>query len=466
MRINMTHDRKEFRFFNMPFIVVVLVLISFSCSYFTEPKPEVNKATHAATIKNGTAILINYSAGQVVTGSIDLHFVPDIIREDIDSVIYFIDSICVSKIMITNDNIKYTDPYELSINTRAWPNGRHNIIFHVYKKPSINDSLGTLSLLYDNLYIYKTNLIFDGNSLSINSKVRGIADDINDKVVFIEDFNNDWMWIESFSTLTLQQINDGDLYALGLAALSTSLDRKRLFLLMNDNAIVQIDLSISGQVYPSITGASIPLNDICSFAVGNNDMLYYSTSHGALQVLNSTGNSIGSYNIFNGPARFLSILPDASKMIAVDNMGVKIYLLKGDSVVFSFQSQNTDKVGLFYPDLKNSRIFITRQNTTLEAWDAQSLNSIGAFQISASMPTVTNITAIKATTKFLYAAYTVQNHGTDSSLVVEYDIASRGVTRSWNYTYLVHSLAGSENGRYLFVGASDIQWFIDLGGGQ
>ncbi|HVO73281.1 MAG TPA: hypothetical protein VMT35_04605, partial [Ignavibacteriaceae bacterium] len=74
-----------------------------------------------------------------------------------------------------------------------------------------------------------------------------------------------------------------------------------------------------------------------------------------------------------------------------------------------------------------------------------------------------NISAIRANSNSLYAAYALQESNNDSSIVVEYDIASQKVTRSWGYKYLVHSLAGSENGRYLFVGTSYAQWFIDLG---
>ncbi|MGE5860539.1 MAG: hypothetical protein ACM34J_08280 [Ignavibacteria bacterium] len=451
---------------------IAAILHLLSCNLFTEPEPYENKDAHPPTVKYKTATLLNYSQDQVVTGSIELQFLPDFEPEFVENITVFVDSTEAGPLLpyYTYSNRPQLIKFQISIDTKRWSNGKHNIYFYVYKKATYSDSLGTLGLLYTPLEIYKTTLIFDGNSLPVHYEVLDFVDDIDNSVLFIEKFLRDEMLLESFSTQNCSLLSMKHLYANGTFVKSKSLDGKRLIILIKKpspgSVIVKIDrLPFDDFSYPSINyDATNPKDDVYGFAVGTNDILYYSDIHGNLSISTSSGNYLASYNIFDGPARYLTISPDGSKMLGVDNIGIKNYFLRRDSAIFSLQSSVFDKIGLFYPDWKNSRIFITRQNTILEEWDIQSLNPNGAFQIPDSMQVANNITAIRANSRFLYAAYTLQENENDSSLVVEYEIASQKVSRFWNYKYLVQSLAGSENGRYLFVGTSYAQWFIDLGG--
>ncbi len=460
---------KPFRYI----IILVAIILNLSCNYFTEPEPFVNKDAHPPEIKYKTATLYNYTQDQLVTGTIDLNFVPDFDLELVKSITAFVDTMNVGELVLHHIQLNSNQlAYHIVIDTKKWPNGKHDIYFNVYKKVTENDSLGLLGLRYTPLQIYKTSLIFDRNSLPVYHKVLGFVDDIGNSVLFIEPFNSEWMWLESFSTQDCSLLAEKHLYANGTFIISKSLDEKRLIILINDprqgSVIVKINsLPFSDFSYPSIKyNANIPLDNVYGFAVGANDLLYYSDSKGNLNISTSDGIYLASYNIFNGPARYLTISPDSLEILGVDNFGVKNYLLKGDSVIFSSQSSVSDRIELFHSDWKNSRIFITRQNTILEEWDIPSLNSIESFQLPDSIPVANNITAIRANSRFLYAAYTLQDNVNDSSLVVEYEIASQRVNRFWNFKYLVHTLAGSENGRYLFVGTSNTQWFIDLGANQ
>jgi hypothetical protein len=148
-----------------------------------------------------------------------------------------------------------------------------------------------------------------------------------------------------------------------------------------------------------------------------------------------------------------------------DNKGVKSYLLTEEHATFALQSSITDSVGLFRADWNNSRIFITRQKIIVEEWNTQTLNSIGSFQTSSSLPSVTDITALTANSKYLFIAYTIQHNGGNASIVVEYDISTKQQTRSWSFSSIIQSLLVSENGRYLFACTSTDQWIVDVGDG-
>ncbi len=144
------------------FAVVGLVLISFSCSYFTEPKPEMNISAHPPQTHSKNGVFSNYSADQVVTGTITPLFVPDWSPSGTDSIAVFVDSINIGCLHPWYDQgYSYNNPFQFSINTTTWPDGRQNFMLYAYKKPTIGDSIGLLSLKYNTLYVYETSLIFD-----------------------------------------------------------------------------------------------------------------------------------------------------------------------------------------------------------------------------------------------------------------------------------------------------------------
>ena len=139
-------------------IIIVAIILNLSCNYFTEPEPFVNKDAHSPKTHYENAKLINYSEDQIVTGTITVGFSLDWDPIYTDSVIVFVDSARIAKIV---PSVYYPLQFKFKINTEAWPNGKYNIILDAYKIPSLKDSLGTMSLLTNALYIYKTSLIFD-----------------------------------------------------------------------------------------------------------------------------------------------------------------------------------------------------------------------------------------------------------------------------------------------------------------
>jgi len=438
-------------------ISIVLILASNSCRYFTEPEPFFNKAAHSLQIDTTTAILSNYFMNQVVTGDIDPVLVPGLNPSVIDSIKVYIDTI-----FMTNLN---GPPYQFHVNTRTWSNGKHDLLFYIYENNGFGDSAGILKLIPPPAHIYRTALIFDGHSLVLSLPQKWSLDNVNNTVIFEEIVNESAIRLESFSTQNCTLLSTNFIEADELFAQNKSLDGKVVYFLTRRVGYYYLQWINSNTLEREVIYLSDPsMNDACGFSVGDAGKAYFSDSHGILQILNYDGTKIGSYNLFDGPARFLNISPDGSQMVAVDNKGVKMYSLNGDSAILSIQSQITDRVNISRVDWLNSRLFITRQNTTLETWDLVSLNPISSFKLPESIPTATNITALMANSKSLYAAYTIQKSGNDSSLVVEYDIPTRSLTRSWNYANNIESLLGSDNGRYIFAVTFKDQWIIDIGG--
>jgi len=432
-------------------IVSITIILHLSCNNFTEPEPFINKDAHSLSLDTTTAILNNYYMNQVVTGDIDPVLVPNLSSSVIDSIRFYIDNTFIVSFK--------ESPYSIQINTREWATGKHNLFYHVYERDWYGDSAGILRLFPFPAHIYKTSLIFSENALELDSQPKYFFDDIGDYVIFIEDHQ-----IESFSTLNCSKVSTkvfypGKIIARGITFSGTSLVLLALY--PSEFYIYYMELPTLETLYNILLSSS---SDIWGFAVGRGNRLYFSDGQGTLQILFWYGSISASYNnLFEGPARFLSISPDGYTMIAVDNAGISSYSLNGDSVFFSSQSQINDRIELTRVDWRNSRLFVTMQNTSLEVWNTQTLSPIGSFNLPHSMPTATNITALMTNSKFVYAAYTIQGNENDSSLVVEYDIASRTQTRSWKYANIVQSLLGSFNGSYIFAITFKDQWIVDIG---
>jgi hypothetical protein len=203
---------------------------------------------------------------------------------------------------------------------------------------------------------------------------------------------------------------------------------------------------------------------ITTFAIGTQNQIYFSGNFTPyLKFFSPNDSTLISISGCEGLSRYLSVSPDGTTFIAVDDKGVKRYLHVGVYPNFYKQSPITDRIEIFRADWTNSRIFITRQNTVVEVWD-MSLSSKGSFLLSTTMFPVTGITALMVNSNSLYVAYTVQMNSGLATLLVEYDIATARQTRSWTISSVVQSLLGSEKGRYLFACTSTDQWIVDIGG--
>jgi len=205
------------------------------------------------------------------------------------------------------------------------------------------------------------------------------------------------------------------------------------------------------------------------FAVGLKDNLYVAYETGKLKIITGQYDPhYKTYNLFenfmfDGLARFLSISPDGQTMLAADNHGVKKLLITDSSAEFDKQSEIHDKIGIFRPDWKNSRFFITRQKTILEIWNIQNLQPISSFIISSDIQATNEITAITANSKNIYAAYTIEQNNSDASIIVEYNIETKEQQRIWSVNKVVQSLAVSHLGKYLFAFTPSDQWIISVG---
>lgn len=320
--------------------------------------------------------------------------------------------------------------------------------------------------------------LWEGQSLSLvptsvsldYSRVTGVLENVGNAVVFESDYEvihsdysvNDYSYLTSVSTQTSDIQSQAELPAEGSPGLyGKSLDGIRI-LEWHGGSVVVRDTSL--QVLAQAAIGSGPPGP--AIAVGLNDKLFSSNGNGALYVYAEDGAFVGSYNnVFDGPARYLSISPDGTTMLAADNKGIKRYVLSADSAVLKLQSPVTDKIGLMHCDWNDSLVFVTRQSTTVEKWNLLTLKSIGSFSQPASVQPASDVTAMTAGSKYLCVAYTIQNNNHPASIVVEYDISTGGQIRTWTLPSVAQSLMGSEDGRYIFACTSSHQWIIDLEGG-
>ncbi|HUI29450.1 MAG TPA: hypothetical protein VLX91_04465 [Candidatus Acidoferrales bacterium] len=308
------------------------------------------------------------------------------------------------------------------------------------------------------------------------SNVTGVLENLGDKVIFESDFGilhsdfsvDFYSFLVSMSTQTHNILSQAKVQSTWMdytpGPYAKSLDAARIFGVQPyTGTIIVLDTNLQQLSLSSVSFGS-PRN---LFAVGWADNLYSSDGNGTLYVYASDGTRINSYeNILGGQARFLSISPDGTTMLAADNKGIKSFALSHDSVVFKLQSPIKDQLGLFHCDWNDSLVFITRQNAIVEGWDVGTLKSLGSFHPSAGVPQVSSVTALTANSRYLYVAYTVRYNNGPASIVVEYDVSTRQQTRSWIFPSVVQSLLGSEKGRYLFACTSSNQWIVDLGVGQ
>jgi hypothetical protein len=288
--------------------------------------------------------------------------------------------------------------------------------------------------------------------------ITAALDGFNDQVIFLTT-KLVAVSTQTHNSLTQYSIN-------GKGVLAKSLDGKEIFYWSTSYNKLYIFKTGTLELYEEYSLGWIG-KVMFQLAIGLWDQVYISDNSGYLQIVTITnGLAIsGPRAFFDGPARFLSISPDGTKILVADNKGVKSYLLTEEHATFALQSSITDSVGLFRADWNNSRIFITRQKIIVEEWNTQTLNSIGSFQTSSSLPSVTDITALTANSKYLFIAYTIQHNGGNASIVVEYDISTKQQTRSWSFSSIIQSLLVSENGRYLFACTSTDQWIVDVGDG-
>ena len=166
------------------FFYVMTCITFYSCRFFTEPDPYVNKSAISPQAHYKTASLVDYSVDQIVSGTITPHFLSDISLTNLDSIFFCVDSIRVLALHTNNlwsgtwDYIHSNYDFSFDVNTNLWSNGKHSIIIYSYARPTLNDSLGLFSLVTNTLFVYQTSLIFDNaspaastnNSRSIRNK--------------------------------------------------------------------------------------------------------------------------------------------------------------------------------------------------------------------------------------------------------------------------------------------------------
>lgn len=133
-------------------LLTSMIILDLSCNYFTEPEPILNKNALPPKIHYGTANFKDYSQNQLVTGTISMVFTPDWNPSSTDSVLVYVDSTLIRRLYW--DYATYM-PFYFEINTRRWPNGKHNIFIYAYRNPILDDSLGTMSLLTNTLFVLK-----------------------------------------------------------------------------------------------------------------------------------------------------------------------------------------------------------------------------------------------------------------------------------------------------------------------
>ena len=318
---------------------------------------------------------------------------------------------------------------------------------------------------YSNSYNCK-----QGESLSLNS-INGVIDGLNSKVIFEQ---TNYLTVVSTQDYNIINQHYDSQFATFIRWAKSS----------NNDTLYFWNDRVSNNILYTYDASTLnilreqPLNiysyKVSVFTVGQDNKLYAALANPAninqLFIFDKNSQNINIIIyilptvIFEGTCRFLSVSPDGKTLLAVDDKGMKSYSVKDYSASLNYRSSIMDNVKLFRPDWKNSRIFITRQAAIVEAWDTQTLNPVISYQLPASKPSPTNVTAIFVNTKNLYAAYTISFYNSTTTLLAEYDINSQRLKRSWIFPAIVQKLYGSEKGSYLFAFTSTNQWIVDIGG--
>ncbi len=296
-------------------------------------------------------------------------------------------------------------------------------------------------------------LISSGSSLGL-SNVLGTLDGFSNNVIFQS------QKLISVSTQTAGTVAQNDIAY--CKTMSKSLDGSRLFLwnyidqyIFTINTLTQLNQSHLGFVsYAS------------SFVVGVGDRIYAVSGSGMYIVRD--GSVYTKDDLFASPNSLISISPDGTTILAADKKGIKRFSVsstfEGEFITLGLQSPLEDSIGICHVDWNASRIFVKRKESIVEAWDNQTLTSVLSYQVSSSLPAVTEVTAVKSNSKNLYVAYTVRLNNSDATLLVEYAKNTSQQLRSWTFSSVVRSILASDNGRYLFACTSSDQWIVDIGG--
>lgn len=320
----------------------------------------------------------------------------------------------------------------------------------------------------DTAYSQKDSLVY-GQRLSLGTAYASCS--TASDVVSVLESNSSTKYVVAVNTLTGTAVDSGFVGQETGNLMARSLDGTRIFVLSDaynstnpahpyPSQWMTVYSSDNTWLYQNYVGDGF--NYPGSWAIGGDDKIYFSNDVGTLSVFDKHGQFLWSSLLLNGSGRYLSISPDSSTLLAVDNEGIKQFSLTGDSADFAARSANIDTIGQFLADWQDGLVFITREKTTLEAWGARTLTVSEHFLPPDS---VTDITALGVNEKYLYAACTVIRNGMPATLLVEFDKTTAEQTRTWTFPTIVKLLAGSWDGRYLVACTSSDEWLVDLGGG-
>ncbi len=326
--------------------------------------------------------------------------------------------------------------------------------FNVYYEVGV--SLKGQNTVYSDKHNFK-----QGETLPLFNKADFIIDNLNDEVIF----NTGSLTAVSTQTGEIISTTPGSFSSRNLWAKSISNDTIYCWDILN-----RIFYTYNAKPLNSIDYRNISTNNIAyALAVGPDGKLYVSTStpNNYLFIYKNfqqVSTLITPAATFESICRFLSVSPDGHTLLEADDKGIKSYSLDNEAVTYKFQSTIQDRIDLFRIDWNNSRLFIKRQDKTVELWDTQTLSPVHSYQLPVSKPTATQVTAIFANLKNLYVAYTINFFNSNTTLLAEYDINSQQLKHSWVFPAIVQNLSGSENGRYLFACTSTDRWIVDVGG--
>lgn len=296
-----------------------------------------------------------------------------------------------------------------------------------------------------------------GESLKLQN-VTKVVDGLDDKVIF------------HAQNLVSISTNDGKVIAQyninPCEAMAANLKGSSLIYLSN-NKIYTFNINTLQLIGFQQLYLSNSINAI--YAVGGLDScMFVSAANGDLFIYYY--GTIGLWDReFDPPATFLGISPDEKLLFEGDKRAVKKYSLRINnglpppSINLINQSRDTDLLDLFKVDWKSSKLYVKRNDMTIEEWDTDALGVLKSYGLPNTEYELNEIITAHVNSQNLYVVYSTKLNNNDASLLIEYDLASGQLIRTWLFSFHIQSLFGSEHGRYLFACTKTDQWLVDLG---
>ena len=301
-------------------------------------------------------------------------------------------------------------------------------------------------------------------SVSFNGQGLRCVVDETDTTVIITDVNSN-MWKFSCQTANIIQRTSG---LNPYMAPAVNLDRSRIYFLGDFISDISYDFyTVYAHYY------WLPPSGAVGLTVGLQDRLYIIDKNGKLFVYDgNTTNLISTTPLLTQGSPLIKTSPDGKMLLTVDQTVLKTFSISGDSFTPISQTDIGGTILDWRMLWTSNEVLINRTQSSLstsgyslEIWNYTTFTK----RIIPNPQESSEITAITATARYIYAAYNIKVEGEPYTMLVEYDMTTQNRNHQWIIIGTANFLAASQKGRCLFANFSSHGnnriWILDLTGG-